>query len=79
MAKKKRPIKTNVDINYLLPMCRRSDPNSAERREVKVISHDDGMLRFQVVEDAELFEIHSFWDEYFQFLLYTGYAIPIEE
>lgn len=77
MAKKKKPVMTDINIHYLVPMCKLSNPCSSERREVKIISSNEGMIRCQVVEDADLFEIHSFWDEYFQWLIYTGYIIPL--
>ena len=79
MAKKARPIKTNVNIHYLIPLTLLEDQERSERREVEIISYADGMIRCRAVEDADKFMIHSFWDEYFQFLLYTGYIIPIEE
>ena len=78
MAKKKRPIQTNVNIHYLIPLALIDSPYQTELREVKIISFEDGMLRCQAVEEAERFEIHSFWDEYFQWLIHTGYIIPIE-
>lgn len=77
MAKKQRPIQTNVNIHYLIPMEFLEHPGVTERREVKIISSNTGMIRCQAVEDAELFHIHSFWDEYFQWLIYTGYIIPL--
>lgn len=78
MANKNKPIQTNVNIHYLIPLALRSNPYETELREVKIISSDGGMIRCQAVEDAERFEIHSFWDEYFQWLIHTNYIIPIE-
>lgn len=79
MAKKAKEIKTNVNIHYLIPLALISDPYKTEIREVKIISSDSSMIRCQAVEDAEKFEIHSFYDEYFQWLIHTGYIIPIDE
>lgn len=76
---KNKPIKTNLNIHYLIPLALISDPYKTEIREVKIISSEGGMLRCQAVEDAERYEIHSFWDEYFQWLIYTGYIIPIDD
>lgn len=72
-------IKTNLDIHYLIPVAPISNPSASELRECKVVSSTNGMLRFQVVENEDEFEIHSFWDEYFQWLIHTGYVIPITE
>lgn len=74
---KKAELKTDVSIHYLIPMCPLSAPYSTVLREVSIISATNGFIRCQVVEDAELFEIHSFYDEYFQWLIYTGHIIPL--
>ena len=79
MAKKNNPIKTNINIHYLIPLALVSDPYQSELREIKIISSEHGMIRCQAVEDAERFETHSFYDEYFQWLIYTGHIIPIDE
>ena len=79
MAKKARPIKTNVNIHYLIPLTLIEDQERSERREVEIISYNQGMIRCRAVEDADKYMIHSFWDEYFQWLIYTGHIIPLIE
>lgn len=78
MAKKPKEIKTNVNIHYLIPLAPRSNPYETELREVQVEADKDGMIKCRAVEDADQFETHYFWDEYFQWLVYTNYIIPIE-
>ena len=75
---KQKSIKTNINIHYLIPLALINSPYETELRETKVISSEGGMIRCQAVEDAEKFEIHSFYDEYFQWLIHTNYIIPIE-
>lgn len=76
---KNKQLKTNINIHYLIPLALISNPYQTELREVKVISSEGSMIRCQAVEEAEKFEIHSFYDDYFQWLIYTGHIIPIEE
>lgn len=76
---KNKQLKTNINIHYLIPLALISNPYQTELREVKVISSEGSMIRCQAVEEAEKFEIHSFYDEYFQWLIHTGHIIPIEE
>lgn len=76
---KNKQLQTNINIHYLIPLALVSDPYQTELREVKVISSEGSMIRCQAVEEAEKFEIHSFYDEYFQWLIRTGHIIPIEE
>lgn len=76
---KNKQLKTNINIHYLIPLALISNPYQTELREVKVISSEGGMIRCQAVEEAEKFEIHSFYDDYFQWLIHTGHIIPIEE
>lgn len=76
---KNKQLQTNINIHYLIPLALISDPYQTELREVKVISSEGSMIRCQAVEEAEKFEIHSFYDEYFQWLIHTGHIIPIEE
>ena len=76
---KNKQLKTNINIHYLIPLALVSNPYQTELREVKVISSEGSMIRCQAVEEAEKFEIHSFYDEYFQWLIHTGHIIPIEE
>ena len=76
---KNKQLQTNINIHYLIPLALISDPYQTELREVKVISSEGGMIRCQAIEEAEKFEIHSFYDEYFQWLIRTGHIIPIEE
>lgn len=78
MAKNKQ-LKTNINIHYLIPLALISNPYQTELREVKVISSEGSMIRCQAVQEAEKFEIHSFYDDYFQWLIRTGHIIPIEE
>lgn len=79
MAKKPKAIKTNVNIHYLIPLAIVGRPYETELREVEAVDCKDGMIRCRAVEDADKFETHYFWDEYFQWLIYTNYIIPIEE
>ena len=76
---KNKQLKTNINIDYLIPLALISNPYQTELREVKVISSEGSMIRCQAVEEAEKFEIHSFYDDYFQWLIHTGHIIPIEE
>lgn len=76
---KNKQLKTNINIHYLIPLALISNPYQTELREVKVISSEGSMIRCQAVEEAEKFEIHSFYDDYFQWLIRTGHIIPIEE
>lgn len=76
---KNKQLKTNINIHYLIPLALISNPYQTELREVKVISSEGSMIRCQAVEEAEKFEIHSFYDDYFQWLIHTGHIIPIEE
>ena len=76
---KNKQLKTNINIHYLIPLALISDPYQTELREVKIISSEGSMIRCQAVEESEKFEIHSFYDEYFQWLIHTGHIIPIEE
>ena len=76
---KNKQLKTNTNIHYLIPLALVANPYQTELREVKVISSEGSMIRCQAVEEAEKFEIHSFYDEYFQWLIHTGHIIPIEE
>lgn len=76
---KNKQLKTNINIHYLIPLALISNPHQTELREVKVISSEGSMIRCQAVEEAEKFEIHSFYDDYFQWLIHTGHIIPIEE
>lgn len=76
---KNKQLKTNINIHYLIPLALISNPYQTELREIKVISSEGSMIRCQAVEEAEKFEIHSFYDDYFQWLIHTGHIIPIEE
>lgn len=76
---KNKQLKTNINIHYLIPLALISNPYQTELREVKVISSEGSMIRCQAVEEAEKFELHSFYDDYFQWLIHTGHIIPIEE
>lgn len=79
MAKKPKEIKTNVNIHYLIPLAIIGRPYETELREVVAEDCKDGMIRCRAVEEAERFETHYFWDEYFQWLVRTNYIIPIEQ
>lgn len=79
MAKKPKEIKTNVNIHYLMPICPLSDPYKTDIREVKVIGVSGNMIRCQDIDNPELYEIHSFYDEYFQWLIHTGHILPLED
>ena len=79
MAKKPKEIKTNVNIHYLIPLAIIGRPYETELREVEITAGNDGMIKCRAVEDADRFETHYFWDEYFQWLIRTNYIIPIEQ
>lgn len=72
MAKKKlTELKTDVTKQYIIELC----VTGEDYLTVPVICNvkaQDSVIIATAAEDAELFQTHRYYDDFFQWLLYTG-------
>lgn len=69
--KKPKKIKTDLSKQYLIKLYDKDDEVAVEV-VCNVTASPEGMISATAAESPELFQTHRFWDDYFQWLLYTG-------
>lgn len=70
--KKPKQIKTDLSKQYLINLYETSGEVVVDGVICNLSASHEGMIIATAAESPELFQTHRFWDEYFQWLLYTG-------
>ena len=80
MKRKRVQIKTDLEQTYLVQLTTKANPYATELRQVKITRCGDNtnMLRCIDIENPNAYETHYYYDEFFQWLLYTGKIIAID-
>ncbi len=71
--KKPYPLKTDTGIFYIVPMLNLKTKELDNVVSI-LIHRDGGFLTCFPAEPSDNYESYGFYDEYFQWLLYTGYV-----